>query len=49
MSITENLPAKGMGILKEAREKHQFCNRWTKDGKILCKDGNDNKVKFYCD
>ena len=33
-----------MGILKEAREKHQFRNVWTADGKILCKDGNDNNV-----
>ena len=35
-----------MGILKEAREKHQM---WIADGKILYKKGNDNKVKLYYD
>ena len=49
VSITESLTAKRMGILKEAREKHQFQNLWTRDGKTLYKDGNDNKVKLYCD
>ena len=38
-----------MGILKEAREKHQFCNVLTTDGRILYKYGNDNKVKLYYD
>ena len=47
VSITESLIAKKMGILKEAREKHQFWNLWTTDGKIWYKDGNDNKVKLY--
>ena len=49
VSITESLTAKRMGILKEAREKHQFQNLWTRDGKMLYKDGNDNIVKLYCD
>ena len=46
VSITESLTAKRIGILKEAREKHQFRNVWTADGKILYKDGNDNKVYY---
>ena len=46
-SITESLTTKRMGISKEAREKHQFRSVWTADGKILYKDGNDNKVKLY--
>ena len=49
VSITQSLTAKGMGILKDAMEKHQFCKVWTPDGKILYKDGNDNKVKLYYD
>ena len=49
VSITENLTAKKMGILKEAREKHQFRNVWTADGRISDKDGNDNKVKLRYD
>ena len=49
VSITENLTAKRMGILKKAREKHQFRNVWTADAKTLYKDGNDNKVKLYYD
>ena len=36
-----------MGILKEAREKHRFRNVWIAGGRILYKDGNDNKVKLY--
>ena len=36
-----------MGILKEAKEKHQFRNVRTADGKILYEDGDDNKVKLY--
>ena len=47
--ITESLTAKRMGILKEARETHQLCNVWTTDGKILHKDGNDNKAELYYD
>ena len=49
VSITESLSAKRMGVLKEARENHQFRNVWTADGKILYKDCNDNKVKLYYD
>ena len=49
VSITESLTAKRMGILKKAREKHQFRNVWTADAKTLYKDGNDNKVKLYYD
>ena len=45
-SITESLIAKKMRILKKAREKHQFWNVWTTDGKILYKDRNDNKFNF---
>ena len=37
VSITESLTAKAIRILKEASEKHQFCNVWTADGKILYK------------
>ena len=48
-SITESLTAKKMGMLKEAREKHQFRNVCTADGNILYKDGNGNKVKLYYD
>ena len=47
VSIIDSLTAKRMRILKETREKHQFCNVWTRDGEISYKDGNDNKVKFY--
>ena len=49
VSIVESLTAKRMGILKKAREKHQFRNVWTADAKILYKDGKDNKVKLYYD
>ena len=49
ISIIESLTAKGMVILKEAGEKHQFRNLWTTDGKILHKDGNDNKVRLNYD
>ena len=49
VSITEILTDKRMRILKEARKNHQFRNVWTADGKILYKDGNDNKVKLYFD
>ena len=47
ISVAESVTAKIMGFLKEAREKYQFCNVRTGDGKILYKDGNDNKVKLY--
>ena len=30
VSITQSLTAKGMGILKEAMEKHQFCGQMVK-------------------
>ena len=49
VGIAESLTAKRMGILKKAREKHQFRNVWTADAKILYKDGKDNKVKLYYD
>ena len=49
VSITENPTAKRLGILKEAREKHQFHNVWTADGKMLYEDGNNKKVKLYYD
>ena len=47
ISVAESVTAKIMGFLKEARGKYQLCNVRTGDGKILCKDGNDNKVKLY--
>ena len=37
-----------MAILKDAKEKHQFRNVQTADGKILYEDRDDNKVKLYC-
>ena len=49
VSITESVTAKRIGILKEAKEKHQFCNVLTANGRILYKDGNGNKVKLYYD
>ena len=49
VSIIESLTANRMGTLEEAREKHQLRNVLTADGKILYKDGNDNKVKLYYD
>ena len=48
-NITGSLTAKRMWILKETKEKHQFCNVWIADAKILYKDGNDKKVKLYYD
>ena len=47
VSITESLAAKRMRIFKETRGKHQYHSVWTADGKILYKDGHDNKVKLY--
>ena len=49
VSIRESLTAKRVGILKKARKKHQFCNMWTAGGRILYKDGDNNKVKLYYD
>ena len=37
------------GNFKEAKEKHPLRNVWTVDGKVLYKDGNDNKVKLCND
>ena len=48
-NITGSLTAKRIGILKETKEKHQFCNVQIADAKILYKDGNDKKVKLYYD
>ena len=49
VSITESLTVRRVGILKETRGKNQFGNVWTAEGRILYKDGNDNKVKLYYD
>ena len=45
-SIIESLTVERMGILKETRQKHQFRNVWTADGKILYKNGNKINLNF---
>ena len=49
VSITENLIARRISQLKKAREEHEFKNVWSADGRIICLDKNDNKVKVYYD
>ena len=43
-SITESLTTKRTGQLNDAREKYDFNNVWSYDGKILYKINNEVKV-----
>ena len=48
ISIAENLTRYRMSVLNEAREKFDFKNVWTYNGRILYKDNNDEqKIKIY--
>ena len=49
VSITESLKAKWMRILKKAREKMSILPSMEAYGRILYKDGNENKVKLDYD
>ena len=46
IAITESLTVTRMKKLNEARERYNFKNVWTSDGKILYKDGS-GKIKVY--
>ena len=46
IAITESLTVTCMKKLNEARERYNFKNVWTSDGKILYKDGS-GKIKIY--
>ena len=46
IAITESLTVTRMKKLNEARERYNFKNVWTSDGKILYKDGLE-KIKAY--
>ena len=45
IAITESLAVTRMEKLNEARERYNFKNVWTSDGKILCKDVS-GKIKM---
>ena len=47
ISITESLTAFRMEQLKLAREKYDFRNVWTQDGKILFKDSENNGIQIF--
>ena len=40
IAIAKSLRATGMKKLNEARERHNFKNVWTSDGKLLYNDGS---------
>ena len=46
VAITQSLTFTRMNKLNEARERYNFKNVWTSDGKILYKDGSE-KFKIY--
>ena len=46
ITITENLTVTRMKKLNEAKERYNFKNFWTSDGKILYKD-KSGKIKIY--
>ena len=46
IAITQSLTFTRMNKLNEARERYNFKNVWTSDGKILYKDGSE-KFKIY--
>ena len=46
IAITENLTVTRIKKLNEARERYNFKNVWTSDGKILHKDGS-GKIIIY--
>ena len=46
IAITESFTVTRMKKLDEARERYNFKNVWTSDGKILYKDGS-GKIKIY--
>ena len=46
IAITQSLTFTRMNKLNETRERYNFKNVWTSDGKILYKDGSE-KFKIY--
>ena len=46
IAIMETLTFARMKKLNKARERYNFKNVWTSDGKILYKDGS-GKIKLY--
>ena len=46
ITIMETLTFARMKKLNKARERYNFKNVWTSDGKILYKDGS-GKIKLY--
>ena len=49
VSITESLTAQHVEKLKEAKEKYDFKNVWSNDGRITYKDNGGDKTKIYFD
>ena len=50
ISIKENVTGYRMSALNEAREKFDFKNVWTYNGRILYKGNNDEqKIKVFCE
>ena len=49
VSITESLTAQHVEKLKEAKEKYDFKNVWSNDGRITYKDNGDDNTKIYSD
>ena len=47
ISITENLAAKRMEKLQNAREEHGFKNVWMQDRRIMYWDAVSDRVKLY--
>ena len=48
INIAESLDGYRISVLNEAREKFDFKNVWTYDGRILYRDNNDwQKIKIY--
>ena len=47
IAITESLTVTRIKKLNEARERYNFNNVWTSDGKILCKDWSGNIIIYY--
>ena len=49
VSITESLTAQRVAKLKEAKQKFDFKNVSSNDGRIIYKDNGDDKTKIYFD
>ena len=47
IAITESLTVTRIKKLNEARERYNFNNVWTSDGKILYKDWSGNIIIYY--